>query len=196
MTRSCAPDDDPSPQRRWWPLAVAAMAAPARARAGRGRRSKTEAVECAARQPACCGRQPVPAVTEGWPSWRIDQLVVVAGGGTNWTRRRPTPRWPEPLATPAAGGRRPRRQLARGSAVWPSPGPPPPRHSGRWPLSPLGRWPAQATGSPPCYQQLPLVTLALTERLGDAKVGHLHRAVWAGSTRGCSSPRGSLSVWR
>ena len=26
---------------------------------------------------------------------RIDQLVVVAGGGTNWTRWRPTPRWPE-----------------------------------------------------------------------------------------------------
>jgi transposase len=39
MTRSCAPDDDPSPpQRSWWPLVVAAMGAPARARAGRGRR--------------------------------------------------------------------------------------------------------------------------------------------------------------
>jgi hypothetical protein len=192
MTRSCAPDDDPSPpQRRWWPLAVAAMAAPARARAGRGRRSKTEAVESAARQPACCGRQPVPAVTEGWPSWRIDQLVVCC-----WRRHQLDPsasnsEVARASRNPAAGGRRPRRQLAQGSAVWPSPGPPPPRHSGRWPLSPLGRWPAQATGSPPCHQQLPLVTLALTERLGDAKVGHLHRAVWAGSTRGCSSPRGS-----
>jgi hypothetical protein len=29
------------------------------------------------------------------------------------------------------------------------------------------------------HQQLPLVTLALTERPGDAKVGHLHHAVWA-----------------
>jgi hypothetical protein len=29
------------------------------------------------------------------------------------------------------------------------------------------------------HQQLPLITLALTERPRDAKVGHLHRAVWA-----------------
>jgi hypothetical protein len=72
MTRSWRPDDDPSPpQRSWWAVAVAAVGAPAGARAGRGRRedlvqTRTQAINRLHRLlvdliPASAGRTWLPA---------------------------------------------------------------------------------------------------------------------------------------
>src|SRR5215208_5092090 len=150
MTRSWRPDDDPSPpQRSWWAVAVAAVGAPAGARQGRGRRSKAGAARSAARQPACCGHQPAPAaVTEHWPWWPIRRLVVPVEGDTNRARRRAAPGCPELLAGSAVDGRRPRRPVAGGSAVWPSPGPPAPAPAQEPPRAAVAAAAADAPGRP------------------------------------------------
>jgi hypothetical protein len=121
MTRSWRPTDDPitSPAGgRWmWPRWIRRRG-PVRVEAGAARQKQPGC----ARQPACSGRQPAPAaVTEDWPWLPTGRLVVLVEGETNRTHQHPTPACSEPFASSAVGRRRPRRPVAGGSAVWPSP---------------------------------------------------------------------------